>query len=112
MVSDGHRLGWAVTVLGQNQVGLTAARVVTLEGIRAVQQDHHITILFQRIMNRNPLCYKVIRLKYCPVVDILLGQIDEVLLADRCSIPVAVSSPPSVHRPLKADVTLCLRQAQ
>jgi hypothetical protein len=36
LVCDGHRLGRAVTVLGQNQVRLAAARVVPFEGIRSV----------------------------------------------------------------------------
>jgi hypothetical protein len=46
LVCDGHRLGRAVAVLGQNQVRFTAARVVALEGIWAVQQNDHVRILF------------------------------------------------------------------
>lgn len=51
LVRDGHGLGWAVAVLGQNQVGLTATWVVSLEGIRPVQQDNHVGILFERVVD-------------------------------------------------------------
>jgi hypothetical protein len=34
LVSDSHRLGRAVAMLGQNQIGLAAARIVAFEGIR------------------------------------------------------------------------------
>jgi hypothetical protein len=47
LVSNSHRLGRAVAMLGQNQVCLTAARVVAIEGIGSIQQDDHIRILFQ-----------------------------------------------------------------
>jgi hypothetical protein len=46
LVCNGHRLGRAVAVLGQNQVGLAAARVIALERIGPVQQDDHVRILF------------------------------------------------------------------
>jgi hypothetical protein len=36
LVRDGHRLGRAVAVLGQNQVRLTAAGIIALEGIGSV----------------------------------------------------------------------------
>jgi hypothetical protein len=50
LVSNSHRLGRAVAVLGHNQVRLTAAGIVAVEGIGPVQQDDHIRILFKTIM--------------------------------------------------------------
>lgn len=51
LMRDGDRLRRTVAVLAQNQIGLAAARVVTLESIGTMKQDDHIGILFQRIMN-------------------------------------------------------------
>jgi hypothetical protein len=48
LVGDGNRLGRAVTVLGQNEIRFPTARVVTLEGVRAVQQNDHVGVLLQR----------------------------------------------------------------
>ena len=50
LMRDGDGLGWAVTVLAEDQIRLTAARVVPLERIRPVQQDDHVRVLFERIM--------------------------------------------------------------
>ncbi len=47
LVRHGDRGRRTVTVLTQNQVGLTAPRVITLESVRAVQQDDHVGVLFQ-----------------------------------------------------------------
>ena len=35
-------------MLGQDQIGLAATRIVTLKRIRAVQQDHHVGVLLDR----------------------------------------------------------------
>jgi hypothetical protein len=45
LVGNRHRLGRPIAMLSQNQVRLTAAGIVTLEGIRSVQQDDHVRIL-------------------------------------------------------------------
>ena len=50
LMRNGDRLRRPVPVLAQDQVGLAATRIVTLEGIWTVQQDYHIGILFQGIM--------------------------------------------------------------
>ncbi|SKN04214.1 Uncharacterised protein [Mycobacteroides abscessus subsp. massiliense] len=47
LVRHGDRGRRAVTVLAQDQVGLTAARVIPFERVRAVQQDDHVGVLFQ-----------------------------------------------------------------
>ena len=47
LVGDDDRARRAVAVLGQDQVGLAAARVVGVEGIGSVQQ-HHVRVLLQR----------------------------------------------------------------
>lgn len=51
LMGHGHCLGRAVAMLGENQVGLAAARVVALECIRPVEQDNHVGILFKRVMD-------------------------------------------------------------
>jgi hypothetical protein len=51
LVGNRHRLGRPVAMLSQNQVRLTAAGIVTLEGIRSVQQDDHVRILFERVVD-------------------------------------------------------------
>ena len=45
------RLRRPVTVLTQDQVGLSPAWVVALEGIGPVQQDDHVSILFKAVVN-------------------------------------------------------------
>jgi hypothetical protein len=46
LMRDGDGLGRAVAVLGQNQVRLSPTRIVAIEGVGPVQQDHDVTILF------------------------------------------------------------------
>jgi hypothetical protein len=50
LVRNGNRLRRPVTVLAKNQVRFTAARVVTLECIRPMQQYDHVGILFEGIV--------------------------------------------------------------
>src|SRR3981081_1834179 len=71
---DGDRLRWAVAVLAQNQVCLATTRIVALECIRAMQEYDHIRILFERVVNRNPLCYKAISAGHSSIVHILLSN--------------------------------------
>src|SRR5260370_22610457 len=47
-MSGGDGLRWPVAVLAKNQVRLATARVVALERVGPVQQDHHVAILLQR----------------------------------------------------------------
>lgn len=48
LVGNGDRLRRSRTVFGDNQVSLTTARVISLERIRPMQEDHHIRILLDR----------------------------------------------------------------
>lgn len=50
LMRHGDRLRRAIPVLAHDQVSFTAPRVVSLEGVRPVQEDDHIRILFERIM--------------------------------------------------------------
>src|SRR5690606_30845255 len=45
--SDVERCRGTVTVLGDDQVGLTGADILVVDGV-AVQQDHHVGILLDR----------------------------------------------------------------
>ena len=50
LMRDGDRLGRTVTVFGENEIRLSATRVVALERVRPVQQNDHVSILFQRLL--------------------------------------------------------------
>lgn len=45
LMRHGDRPGRTVTVFGDNEIRLAAARVVPLEGVGSVQQDHHVGVL-------------------------------------------------------------------
>lgn len=47
LMGDGHRLGRAVAVFGENEIRLSPARVVALERVRPVQQQHDVGVLLQ-----------------------------------------------------------------
>ncbi len=47
LVRNGNRRRRTIPMLTQDDVGLTGAWVVALEGVGAVQQDHHIRILLE-----------------------------------------------------------------
>lgn len=74
--------GRAVTVLAEDDVRFTTARVVAVDGVRAVQQHDHVGVLLQTIMRRNTLCHKVMRSINGTVVDVLLtdaGDLDNLV---------------------------------
>ena len=48
---NSDRLRRTITVLAQDQIGLAAPRVVPLEGVRAVQQNDHVGILFKAVVD-------------------------------------------------------------
>src|SRR5215207_9082491 len=68
---DGDGLRRTVAVLAQNQVRLTAAWVVTLERIGAMQKYDHIRVLFEAVMQANQIHDEIVCLAYGSVVDIL-----------------------------------------
>ena len=37
-------------MFGQNEIRLSPTRIVTLESVGAVQQNHDVSILFQRVV--------------------------------------------------------------
>jgi len=45
-MGDGHRLGWAVTVFGENEIRLSPTRIVSVERIGPVQQNDHNGVMF------------------------------------------------------------------
>ena len=75
-MGNGDGLRRAVSVFAEDQVGLTAARVVTLEGIRPVQQDDHVRILFQTVVNTYAISRKIMHSFDGSVVDVMLADTD------------------------------------
>ena len=53
LVRHGDIRGGAVAVLAEDDVGLATARVLPVEGVRAVQQHDHIGILLEAVMQAN-----------------------------------------------------------
>ena len=45
LVRDGDRLRRSRTVFGDDEVRFAAARIVALERVGAMQEDHHVRIL-------------------------------------------------------------------
>ena len=53
LMRHGDRFRRPITVLTENQIRLATPRIIAFEGIRPVQQDDHVRILLQRIMQAN-----------------------------------------------------------
>ena len=57
---DGHRLRRAVAVFGENEIRLSPTWIVALERIGPVQQNHDVSILFETIMQINPISDEIV----------------------------------------------------
>src|SRR6516165_3362753 len=85
LVRDRNRLGRAIAVLGENEIRLSPTRIIPFEGVRPVQQDHDVSILFETIMQIYPVGNEIVSAVYSSVINIMLtnaGNLDNPIPED------------------------------